>query len=130
MIIKKLWENQKIRFLFVGGINTSLSYGIYFILSYIGVWYILANTIGVLISTINSYFWNKYFVFKTVKKSFKEIIKFVFVYIIQYIFGIIFLFFFVDILNLNKYISGALGIVFCAIISYVGHKYFTYKKII
>ena len=45
MSIKKIFERQEIRFLFVGGLNTLVGYGIYAILLFLNINYLLANTI-------------------------------------------------------------------------------------
>lgn len=127
-LISKLYNNQKIRYLFVGCLNTGLNYTIYFTLNTLGVWYILSNTAGFIVSILNSYFWNKYFVFKERKKSLNEIAKFLFVYLIQYFMGILFLMLFVEKMGINKNIAGIISIFFLTLISYLGHKNFTFKS--
>lgn len=127
-LISKLYNNQKIRYLFVGCLNTGLNYTIYFTFNTLGVWYILSNTAGFIVSILNSYFWNKYFVFKERKKSLNEIAKFLFVYLIQYFMGILFLMLFVEKMGINKNIAGIISIFFLTLISYLGHKNFTFKS--
>ena len=86
-MIKKLFSYQPIRFLFVGGLNTLVGYGIYALLVYIGVNYLLANTISTIIGIAHSYLWNRFFTFKSKNKAIKEITKFVSVYIVSYLLG-------------------------------------------
>ena len=127
MKIRTLYNDQRLRFLFVGGLNTALAYGIYFVLTELGVWYLLANTIGFAISLVNSYLWNKFFVFKKSGKSVAEIVKFLLVYGIQYTVGISFLYTAVEFLGIHQHIAAAVNIVLCAGISFAGHKYITYR---
>jgi putative flippase GtrA len=116
-----------LRFLFVGGLNTALAYAIYFVLTEMGVWYLLANTIGFAVSLVNSYVWNKFFVFKKRGKSVAEILKFLLVYGVQYAVGISFLYVAVEYLGIHPHIAAAVNIVLCAGISFAGHKYITYR---
>lgn len=127
MRIRALYHDQRLRFLFVGGLNTALSYAIYFVLTELGVWYLLANTIGFAISLVNSYLWNKFFVFQKSGRSAGEVVKFLLVYGVQYGVGISFLYVAVTFLGIHQHIAAAINIVLCAGISFAGHKYITYR---
>ena len=127
MTLKTLYNDQRLRFLFVGGMNTALSYAIYFALTELGVWYLLASTVGFAISLANSYLWNKFFVFKKRGKSFEEVVKFLLVYGVQYAGGMSFLYVAVEFLGIHSHIAAAVNILLCAGISFVGHKYITYR---
>ena len=53
-----------IKFALVGVMNTLLNWSIFFILTKVELYYIVANVIAYLIATIHSYFWNSIWVFK------------------------------------------------------------------
>lgn len=55
---------QFLKFGIVGISNTVISYVTYIVLINLGVYYILANIIGFVLSVINSFFWNNKYVFK------------------------------------------------------------------
>lgn len=55
---------QFIRFSLVGVSNTLISLGVYYLLYFFGVHYLIANTIGFIISVFNAYYWNNKYVFK------------------------------------------------------------------
>ena len=55
---------QFIRFGLVGVSNTLISLGVYYLLYFLGVHYLIANTIGFIISVFNAYYWNNKYVFK------------------------------------------------------------------
>lgn len=126
--IKNLFKRKEIRFLFVGGINTVVGYGSYALFIFLGLNYVAAQTFSTIIGVINSYFWNKYFTFKQPYKSFAEIIKFLSVYLVSYLMNLLILYIFVDILKLNEYAAGLLGLIFTTLISYFGHNYFSFRK--
>jgi putative flippase GtrA len=90
--------------------------------------YLLANTISYIIGVIHSYIWNKKFTFKSKDKSISEIIRFIFVYIVNYLVGLGILYILVDKIGLNKYLAGALNLIITTLISWFGHKYFSFKQ--
>lgn len=128
MSIKKIFERQEIRFLFVGGLNTLVGYGIYAILLFLNIHYLVANTISTIIGVLHSYLWNRYFTFQSKEKAGKEVIKFVSVYIASYLIGTATLYCFTGILNLSPYVAGLINLVITTLISWFGHKYFSFSK--
>ncbi len=54
---------QFIKFGIVGLSNTALSYIIYAVLVYLGLHYIVASVISFMLSVLNSFYWNKRYVF-------------------------------------------------------------------
>ncbi len=60
--VKAFW--QFIRFCLVGVSNVVVCEGIYVVLLFCGVHYLVANILGNLISILNAYFWSNRFVFR------------------------------------------------------------------
>lgn len=127
-ISKKLFSYQQIRFLFVGGINTLIGYGSYALFLYLGLNYIIANTLATIIGILNSYLWNRKFTFKSKANVKKEILKFIAVYAVSYILGLIAITLFVKKIGMNEYIAGLLNLIVTTLISWFGHKYFSFKN--
>lgn len=76
--IKKLCSGSFIRFAIVGVLNTLIGTAVMFLsynLLHTGYW--LSSALDYIIGSIFSYFANKYFTFKSKKKSVKEIILFI-----------------------------------------------------
>ena len=68
------------RFALVGGINTVIDFGILFLLTYLGVPRIIANTLSTGIAFIIRFFANKKYTFRSTSKNLKrEILLFVIV---------------------------------------------------
>ena len=122
-----LINDQRIRFLIVGGINTAVGYGTFAALIFCGAHYILAHVAATIIGTTCSYILNKYFTFKQYKKSFAEVCRFVLVYITSFISGIVVLYVMVTLMSLDAYFAGMLNLVFTTLISWFGHKYFSFR---
>lgn len=128
MSLKKLFERQEIRFLFVGGLNTLVGYGVYALLLLLNINYLIANTISTIIGVLHSYLWNRFFTFKSKEKAGKEFLKFISVYIISYLIGTVSLYGFTGILNLSPYVAGLINLVITTLISWFGHKYFSFSN--
>ena len=123
-----LFKNKKVRFLFVGGLNTLVGYGSYALFIFLGLNPYFATTLSTIIGVINSYFWNKYFTFRVKEKSIGEAIRFIVVYAVSYAVNLSLIYIFVDVLGLNAYVAGAICLLMVTIISYVGHHYFSFKQ--
>jgi len=126
-IIQKLLTRKEFRFLIVGGINTVVGYGAYAIFISIGIQYLIANIMSTIIGVINSYLWNRFFTFKSKGKALGEIMRFSLVYLTSFCCSTLFLYLIVGRFGMNTYIAGALNIVVTTIISWVGHKNFSFK---
>ena len=126
--IKTLFEYQIIRFLFVGGLNTIVGYGTYALLVYLKINIYVAMTISTIIGVFHSYLWNRFFTFKSKEKALSEIIKFISVYITSYLLGMLVLFITDKIFHINPYIAGLINLVITTLISWFGHKYFSFRK--
>lgn len=126
-MIKKLFHDKRIRFLFVGGLNTAVGYGFYALFIFFGWNAYLATTLSTVLGIINSYFWNKYFTFKKPKKSLTEVMRFVLVYAVSYAANLGLVYLFIDLWGMNSYVSGVVCLFITTIISYFGHNFFSFK---
>ncbi|MDR2975906.1 MAG: GtrA family protein [Streptococcaceae bacterium] len=126
--LKVLNQRQEIRFIEVGIINTIVGYGTYALLVFLGINYLIANTISTIVGVINSYFWNKFYTFQSPKRSASEIVRFVSVYLVSFLIGTLFIYYLVDQFGVNKYVVGVLNLFVTTAISYFGHKYFSFRK--
>ena len=128
-IINKIIDKQFIKFVIVGVINTIVGYGSYSLLIYLNLNYIIANTISTIIGITNSYILNTKITFNESKRDAKTPFKFVSVYFISYIVGTFNLTILIKRLSVNSYIAGLCNIFVTTIISYFGHKYFSFKEV-
>lgn len=139
-LILKLYNDRRIRFLFVGCLNTLVGTGTtlisYLIMGYglfeqtnITVWQnFWATVIGYAVGTVNSYLWNKYFTFKSNEKSVAEAVRFVGVCAVQYgvNFGLTLLA--KQFIKMHLVYTVIVTLV-CMVISYIGHSLFSFGKI-
>ena len=131
----------KVRFVMVGIWNTIFGYMVFFILDtffediftkrYFA--YMSAMILGQIVATINAFVLHKYVTFKSEVKGkgiIPEFFRFCMTYVFTFSLGLVLLPFFVEIVHLHPRISGAVVILICSVISYVGHSKFSFVKTI
>jgi putative flippase GtrA len=126
--IQGLFKNKKVRFLFVGALNTVFGYAVYSMFIFFGLHYLAAQFFGSILAITHSYLWNKHFTFKSKEKSAGEVLRFISVYAVSYVLNMILLYVLIDRLKINQYLAGAAGIFITTIISYVGHKKVSFRQ--
>jgi putative flippase GtrA len=129
----RLWRShrERIMFLVVGGWNTFLGYGLF-----AGLYFFLqARTplaviivISYVLATANNYVCYKLFVFRTKGNVLREYAKFTTVYLPVFAANLVVLPIALRALPLNAYAIQALFTVLVVVVSYVGHKYFTFRR--
>ena len=125
-------QNQKVRFLLIGGINTAFGLTLYpllyFILQPWDIDYLIILCISQFICISFSYFSNKYLVFQTRGNFHQEYLKFFLFHGIHFVLNLLCLPLLVEVAKLNPVIAQFLFS--CAVIvsSYFWHHYITFKK--
>jgi putative flippase GtrA len=119
---------QMIKFIIVGFLNTLIGYLSYFLFLSLNFHYVIAMGFAHVIGVTHSYFWNKYWTFKSKSKSKKEIFRFISVYLIVFILNILSLSLFVEKFHIQPAIAGLASLFFITIISFTGHKFWSFKK--
>jgi putative flippase GtrA len=117
---------QLSKFSIIGILNTILGYGLFviFLNWYSYLWALVFSHI---IAVTHSYLWNKFWTFKSDRNPLKEFIKFNSVYLIVFIVNAITLFFLVDVLNFDPRVGQLFALPVITIISFTGHKYWSFK---
>ena len=118
---------QIAKFIFVGCINTAIYYGIYIIMIRRGFFFATAITVGTIAGVINSYFWNKFFTFRSHRKSIAEIVKFITVYVVQYVSNIAIVHVCITHFNISEALSGLIAVFVGVFISFLGHRFWSFK---
>lgn len=121
---------EKVRFLLVGGYNTVISYAIYSLILYIlnGHHPQFSLFCAFILSSVNSFWTQKIFVFQSVQKAFPEYIRCLGAWSINYGFNAVLLFIFADVCHINPYAAQFLALVLVTVNSYMMLKYIAFKK--
>lgn len=120
--IKKLFI-QFFKFGIVGFSNTLISLATYYLLVYLGVHYIIANTAGFLLSVCNAFYWNSKYVFKDSEEvKWKAFIKVFMSYGGSFLLSTLIIFILVDLLSISQWIAPILRLIVTVPLNFVVNK--------
>ena len=123
-------KNEKIRYLLVGGYNTAFGYILFVLLLMLfkgRIHYLIVLVISHVISVTNAYLAYKFLVFKTQGYWLHEFGKFNTVYLGVLAINLVALPAMVELLAIRPAIGQAWFVVITVIVSYLGHKHFSFK---
>ncbi len=126
-LLDKIFEKQISRFVAVGILNTIVGVGSYFILLDLNIYYLFSSFIAHIIGVTNSFIWNKKWTFRSNGSFLKEFLKFNSVYAVTFFVNLLLLVLFVEKFGFNPKISGVFSLGISAMISFFGHKYWSFK---
>jgi putative flippase GtrA len=129
--IRRAWEKEQLRFLAIGGINTGVGYGLFVVIQLsIGktVTYMGALVLSHVLASILAYALYRKIVFKVTGNLWLDFLRFQLVYAGSFGANLILLPTLVSGLGWNPFIGQACSVVLIAISSYVGHKWFTFRR--
>ena len=119
---------QFIKFGIIGVSNTLISLGVYYLLYFLGINYLIANTSGFIISVLNSYYWNNKFVFKkTSKGHIKALIKTYISYGSTFLVSMFLLFILVQVFNIPETIAPIICISITIPFNFLINKFWAFK---
>ena len=120
---------DKIRFLFIGAVNAGISYVIFALAVYLlgQGHYQLCVVLQWTISSVFSYFNQKFFVFCTKGNYLHEYLKCCSTWVVSYFINVIILELLVRFAIKNVYISQFISIFLVSVVTYVLFKYFAFK---
>jgi len=124
---------QFIKFGIVGLSNTIISYLVYALLVYLGFHYLVASIIAFFISVLNSFFWNSRYVFKKEDGAKRSVLHALVKTFISYAFtGLIlqniFLFVFIDIFHISKYMAPLFSLVITVPLNFIMNKFWAFRQ--
>lgn len=120
---------QFVKFGLVGVSNAIVLLAVYYVLLYVNVHYIIAYTIGFILSVLNAYFWNNQYVFKQARATFwNKLLKCYVSYITTFFISTIFLYFWVDIIGISEKIAPIINICITTPINFVMNKLWAFKR--
>ncbi|MDR2350712.1 MAG: GtrA family protein [Deltaproteobacteria bacterium] len=128
---RSLFENQKLNYLIVGGLNTAFGYVSSFLMYYTLYRFLHIVAIGVLSTVVNitfSFCSYKIMVFRTKGDWLKEYLRCYAVYFLGSVVSITGVWLSVDFLKLPFWLAQGLVMGAVIISSYVGHSRFTFKR--
>ena len=119
---------QFFKFGIVGLSNFLIHMSVYYILIFAGVFYIISYIIAFILATINSFYWNRKFVFKqTTGNKYKQLVKVFTVYSSTILLSTATLYIMVDIIGISELIAPILNIFITTPINFMLNKFWAFR---
>lgn len=130
-VLKAVWAKfgQFIKFGIVGCTNTIINLAVYYLCLYLGAHYLVAYTLGFLVSVCNAFFWNNKYVFKDKqeKSLFRAFIKVFASYGASFLLSVLLMSILVEMLNISSIIAPILKMVITIPLNFVLNKIWAFK---
>jgi putative flippase GtrA len=128
--IPGLWAKHRnfILYCIIGVVNTGVDFGVFTLLRWSGLHYLLANVISYHCGIVCSFFLNKYYNFKVHDKTVKRFLSFYAISLVAVCVSEGLLFLFINVFSLNDLIAKLISMVIIAIGQFLFVKTFTFKK--
>ncbi|MCS7205765.1 MAG: GtrA family protein [Leptospiraceae bacterium] len=124
----KLFWDQFLKFSLVGVVNTLITLSLIYLFTVIlQINYLLANGIGYVAGFLNSFFWNKFWTFRSRGKIGREFLLFLIVFGISYGFQFFVLLILVEIISFDEFFSQILSMGFYTLANFFLNKYMTFR---
>jgi putative flippase GtrA len=131
-------HSTKIRFVAVGLWNTVVGYLIFLLLESVFarvfaaryLAYMSAMVIAQVLAVMNAYVFHKYITFRSPARGMQiagEFLRFSATYVVTFVVSLLLLPVFVEFFHLDPKVAGALVIICCTAISYLGHSKFSFR---
>lgn len=124
---QRVYNAKLPRYVFVGVLNTVISYLAFIILLSVGLHYLPASLLSYILGVGNSYLWNKYFTFRQSAIRLPELLKFISVYAGQYLIGLIGLVVLVEIFRLGPILAQTIILIVSVTVTFFAHHHWTFK---
>jgi putative flippase GtrA len=131
-MIKRILRNEAyvrfLKFLVVGVLNTTLSLAVIWVLMALGVSYKWANVVGYVAGLINSFVWNKQWVFRSNNNLFYEMAGFGACFVVCYGVQFLLLSVMVEHLEWNEYLAQLLAMGAYTVLNFILNRLFTFRR--
>jgi putative flippase GtrA len=122
---------EKLRFLVVGGFNTAVGFGAFSLIQFLSngaLHEVVVLLLGHLVASSIAFVLHRRVVFRVSGQILLDYVRFQSVYVLPLTINAIALPLLVRVAGMNVYIAQALFTVVSVVISYVGHKYFSFRR--
>ncbi|MBO7491515.1 MAG: GtrA family protein [Bacteroidales bacterium] len=125
-----LWNKYRnfILYCLIGVVNTGVDFGVFTLLRWFGLHYLVANLISYHCGIVCSFFLNKYYNFKVYDKSARRFLSFYMISLIAVGVSEGLLYLLIQVLSLNDLLAKLISMVIIAVGQFLFVKKFTFKK--
>ena len=130
-LLRRLFGDERARFLVIGGINTVLGYVLFVALNALMPrWYLIALIVSYFFATIVAFGLHRRFTFRVQgrERVVLQFLRFEAVYAITLAINALLLWLLVERAQLSAILAQALIVVVTTVVSYLGHKFFSFRR--
>lgn len=129
-MLEKIFKNEKVRFLFIGGINTLIAYGFYVAFFFLlgENLYVLAYVFAYIITLFIGFTLQRNFVFKVKGKFILDFSRYSLVQLASFLVNLGLLPLLVEIVKIQPLVAQAFVLVITVVGSYFAHRYFSFRR--
>ena len=118
---------QFIKFGLVGISNTIVGFGVYYLLYYCGVHYLISNILSWLISVFNAFYWNKKYVFQAGSSWWKTLLRTYISYGASLIISTMMMYVLVALIHISPVIAPVICLVVTIPMNFILNKFWAFK---
>lgn len=118
---------QFIKFGLVGVSNTIVGFGVYYLLYYCGVYYLIANIASWLISVFNAFYWNNKYVFQAGSSWWKTLVRTYISYGASLIISTMMMYVLVALIHISPVIAPVICLVVTIPMNFILNKFWAFK---
>jgi putative flippase GtrA len=127
-VIRRLLAREQVRFLLVGGVNTVVAYGLFALFELLFGRYILSLYLSYAVAVPLAFVLHRRLTFRVTGSVAADFVRFVGVYVLSLAVNTVALPLLVELLDLHPLVAQAVSVVITTVISYVGHKWFSFRR--
>jgi len=130
-LARRLLRDERARFVLIGGLNTAIAYGLFLLFELLlDGRYLLSLGLSYLIATIIAFALHRRLTFGVTGRDgvVIDFLRFESVYVVMLAVNALLLLLLIDLAGWPSYLAQALSLVATTVISYLGHKFFSFRR--
>lgn len=130
-VLRRLISDERVRFVVIGAVNTVVAYLLFVIFELVsGGRYLMSLFLAYALATLLAFVLHRRFTFGVVgrDKIVMDFVRFEGVYVVMFLVNAALLALLVDVLSWNSLIAQALIVIVTTTVSFVGHKFFSFRR--
>ena len=121
-------SRHAVKYGIVGVTNVTIDFLLYALLLSLGVWYVLAKTVSLIIVTLNGYTFNRLWTFRTGDHRHSTLARYVAVQATGLAMNVALLTFFIELVGLDPLVAQAFAVPFVAAYSFLSNRLWTFAR--
>ena len=130
-VIRRLLRDERVRFVIIGGVNTVVAYLLFVLFELtLGGRYFLSLFLAYLLATMLAFVLHRRFTFGVTGRQslVVDFLRFESVYVVMFLLNAALLPLFIEVFGWPSLVAQAVIVVFTTVVSYLGHKFFSFRR--